>query len=326
MKKTVTSTYTWLFKILLALSALIALESCDDIIEEDLSNDTLRVLTPPPDFESNTSSISFFWEAIQGAEVYRLQVAQPDFMNPIEIRLDSAYSGNTVNIELGSGFYEWRMRAENFNSRTPSVSGRSRIDSTAALTGTTPVLVEPLNNLFSNRDSLEFQWEALNNANEYRFEMFNTTENELVDLSINQELSVWKTIPNEGVFTWSVQGINSFSVSNPAQRTFSIDRTPPPSVALTQPIEQAEVNQGVITFKWQIPEDNGIVQSDRSYSFEMSNDQSFGSFQFGTPLIVASDSVNISLSGGDFFWRVQAIDAAGNDSIFSSVRELTVLE
>jgi len=104
------------------LFLLLLVFSCEDIInEENLENDQVELIAP-----SNNSILSagenvFFWEDVEGATSYRIQIAEPDFNNPAQIIhdvivQDSLGTSASLNIPIGS--YQWRVRAQNgaFNS------------------------------------------------------------------------------------------------------------------------------------------------------------------------------------------------------------------
>lgn len=315
------------FKILLLASIVTICLSCDDIIEADLADEVFIMMTPPPNFESNTSTINFFWEEVDGAESYRLQVAKPDFVEPIQIFIDSTYRSNSASVNLSAGIYEWRMRAENVNSFTTYVYGNLVVDSTSSLENITPVLISPANNIYTNKDSILFVWEELGNASEYRLETVDITSGLTNQTLLTSNTQVYSGSFNEATYEWKLQALNDFSISSTSSRTFSIDRTAPPAVTLLQPDDELEIEQSEITYKWQIPTDVGPVQSPRFYEFQISNNQEFNGFLFNTPVELTTDSATVQFDlSGTFYWRIQSLDEAGNDSIFSSSRSFTISE
>lgn len=314
------------FKILL-LASFITLVACDDIFEEDLSKDVFIVVTPPANYDSNSSTINFFWEELEDATDYKLQIARPDFNQPIQIVLDSSYNSSSASVNLSPGTYEWRMRAENANSFTTYVYGNLRVDSTSSLENIVPVLSSPNNEIYTNKDSLLFSWEELENASEYRLETVDQNTGLTHQVLISQTNQVYVSNFLETTYQWSIQGLNDFSISASAARTFFIDRTPAPAVTLLQPENDIQFSQGERTFRWQIPADVGNIQSPRSYEIQISNNESFNGYNFGTPTEMNSDSSVIDLNlAGAYFWRIQSLDEAGNDSIFSTVRTFSVAE
>ncbi len=317
------------FSALLIISlGSIIMSSCDEIIEKDLSDEDLVVLTPPADFVSSSTTINFFWEEVEGSEWYKIQIAKPNFDTPEQILVDSSFNGNSASINLSAGNFEWKMRAENYNSFTPYVLGRIRVDSTSSLEGINPVLTTPVLGWTSNADSIVFAWEEVENATEYRFELNNITTSTVQSLELvtENEFSVFNI--TEGEYQWSIQAVNDFSLSNETHRNFQIDQTPPPSAGLVSPQTNSEVLvSSETTFKWLIQDDIGPTQTDRFFDLEISVNVDFDGLVFNTPIQTSIDSLNLSLDlPGTFFWRIRSSDSAGNDSIYSNTRIITSIE
>ncbi|WP_397301597.1 hypothetical protein [Nonlabens ulvanivorans] len=65
---------------------------------------------------------NFFWEDLEGATSYRVQVAEPDFINPTQITHDVIVQdsvGTSTQLNLTPGTYQWRVKAQNSAYQSP---------------------------------------------------------------------------------------------------------------------------------------------------------------------------------------------------------------
>ncbi len=95
---------------------LFLISSCEEIVnEENISNDTVQLLAPSNDAVLATKQkISFNWEALGGANSYKLQIATPNFISATQIQLDTLVSRTDFTIDsLVAKSYEWRVKGLN---------------------------------------------------------------------------------------------------------------------------------------------------------------------------------------------------------------------
>ena len=57
--------------------------SCTDFVEKDISKKTVAILAPPDGYVTYSVTLTFWWQEIDGAENYSLQVVRPDFSRSI---------------------------------------------------------------------------------------------------------------------------------------------------------------------------------------------------------------------------------------------------
>lgn len=88
--------------------------SCEEIInEENLENDEVSIIAPMNNSQSNTGIIFFDWQPVEGARSYTIQVAQPNFDQTEQLLLQQTDSITSASLNMTSGTYQWRVRAEN---------------------------------------------------------------------------------------------------------------------------------------------------------------------------------------------------------------------
>ncbi len=116
------------YKTLLFFLLVVALWSCEDIIEvPDISDRSVKILAPSDNSELDTLNIKFNWETIEDANTYRVQIADPNFIQAEQILVDSLIdvvdslgTGNSFNHQFTDyGNYEWRIKAINSAYETP---------------------------------------------------------------------------------------------------------------------------------------------------------------------------------------------------------------
>jgi len=86
------------------------LYACDDILEEDITNDVVIVTAPTSGQIVQGNVTEFSWQSLDGADEYRLQVLASDQ----QIITDSIVSNTSLNLNLLPGQYQWRVKGRNF--------------------------------------------------------------------------------------------------------------------------------------------------------------------------------------------------------------------
>ncbi len=98
------------------------LSGCVDMFEPDISTSNVILLSPYNGMESDTSSISFWWDTVEFATEYQLQIVSPDLSMIEKLCLDTFLIDNQLVYNLEPGDYEWRVRARNASSETNYVT------------------------------------------------------------------------------------------------------------------------------------------------------------------------------------------------------------
>lgn len=300
--------------------------SCEDILEEDISDDIVFTIYPTEDLIIESNVVNFQWNTLDGADDYRLQI----FNTSNVIVTDTLISETQVILPLVEGTYRWRVRGENSAYQsTYSLPVLFYVNESENLSTQQVILTSPVTNYYTNNSNLTLGWNALSAADSYDFELINNTLGgsiifQQTDISaINYTLN--STILNtDGHYTWKVKATNSISETGFSTRDFYLDTVLP-----NQPINSLPANNSTqlinqnINFNWSIASDSGIVQSLISFRIEFSNDINFTT-------ILQTSSVNTNSfqqlfnSPGDYYWRIRAIDAAGNIGLYSNTFKFTI--
>jgi len=95
------------------------LSSCTEIIEPSVAKRNVRLLAPANNYQTNRPETSFWFEPVEDALKYRLQVVSPSFDSIGQLVLDTLISNNRFTQSMEPGQYQWRVRAENGSSESP---------------------------------------------------------------------------------------------------------------------------------------------------------------------------------------------------------------
>lgn len=97
---------------------LLILAGCG-ILEEDLSDTTVRIVAPADKVMLSAGPVSFRWQQVHGAAGYEFRVVSPSFdragrvVADTVIRVDSLGRGYGCTLSLDEGDYQWSVAAFN---------------------------------------------------------------------------------------------------------------------------------------------------------------------------------------------------------------------
>jgi len=311
----------------LTLLLFICCISCDDILEEDLTEDLVTTVSPTEGSTIVNNIVNFSWESLDGADDYRLQVIDPSQNNTIV--LDSLVSGTSFEYPLDPGAYQWRIRGENFAYQTAySFPVLFSVEASSDLTNQTLILNTPSDNLYTNTTNLLFTWSGLQYADTYTFELIKNLNGQT---TIVQELGITGTnySVNTAVFDvdaeyiWKVKAVNSTSETGYTSRSMYLDRQAPNQPSLVSPTNDEIITGTTVDFNWTVGQDSGNVQSEVSSILEIAQDANFNTIIESFTIINGnSQQVNL-ISLGNYYWRVKTEDTAENSSSYSISRTFT---
>ncbi|HEY1872065.1 MAG TPA: hypothetical protein VGG71_13470 [Chitinophagaceae bacterium] len=95
------------------------LYGCAEVFEKSLTNEQVELSAPANNLISEESMQTFYWQRLEGAKSYQLQVVCPNFDSIVILIADTTIQTNVFPMNLDSGRYEWRVRAINASSSTP---------------------------------------------------------------------------------------------------------------------------------------------------------------------------------------------------------------
>jgi hypothetical protein len=92
---------------------LTLLVSCETATERELSGIQPILLAPMNNTVTTDTMQTFYWETLNGASTYQLQVVSPRFDSMIRLIDDTIITKNRFTIDMPAGEFQWRVRASN---------------------------------------------------------------------------------------------------------------------------------------------------------------------------------------------------------------------
>jgi len=296
---------------------------CKDIVEEDLSEETVTLLAPANGLQTETLTHNFWWDPVDGADRYNLQIVEPSFSAIESLVMDTNLSDIQFQYTLDPGSYEWGVSGYNSTSATPYTVFVLQIDSTPDLSGQEVVLESPSDNKATSDSLITFKWYELYNAEDYRLEI--RTPDWDGQGAINPQIidgTEYTVYLEENFYTWGIQAQNSTSGSSFTTRDLIVDRTAPNKPVLLEPDDEEVINDSTltnstITFQWKRGMNSGSAIHDSLYLY---SDSTLTVLEYSEYLSDTVFSYEMD-EAGDYYWFVRSIDAADNESEYSSVFE-----
>lgn len=313
-------------KLLFFLTIAFAL-SCDDVLEENISKDNITTFAPLDGAAIEGNVVQFRWNAIEGADSYRLQI-----LKEIEqiIVFDSLVVEPIFNHQIDAGNYSWRVRGENFAYATPyTFESKFSVEASLDLTDQVITLQSPEDNIFSNDTNISFTWQEIRTAEVYEFNLLKIVESNQVSIFqdtnvVNSTITVSTgTITNDAEYVWQVKAKNQNSETKIFSRKFFIDNQAPPVPSLITPtLNQTFTTGQEVSFTWGFT-DKGDIISPIMETIEIASDENF------VTLILSESNINGEYlntfeTTGTYYWRVKGTDEAGNKGPYSSVSNIVV--
>ena len=307
----------------LILSLAMALSSCDDIIEPSISKSQVNLEAPADQYTSTSYTINFWWDKVDHALTYHLQVVTPSFASPGSLVLDTIIKSNTFSSTFFPGKYQWSISAENGSSQTSFTPPRNFTVAATSIKQQSVLLNAPANNSLTNQSAVIFQWGGLYGATQYRLEVdTNNFVNESAVVSNQvvpgQQLNF--VFPKDQVYQWRVRAENDTAQAQWSAINFiTYDRTPPAQVTLSAPANAATIALPV-TLQW------NVAATASKYKLYVLKSDSTTLYSSTFPLTLNTTSYNFNQgnSGDKVYWKVTALDAAGNESVTSKIRSFVL--
>ncbi len=300
--------------------------ACDDVLEEDISNDVISIIAPSDGLVVEGNMVQLRWNELEGADEYRVQImAKNQF-----IVLDSLVGQNIFNYQIDSGEYTWRVRGENF-AYVSLFSFESAFSIVASLDLTNQIITleSPKDKTYLNNEEIDFSWQVISTADMYEFEIFSLDGANEVSIFKEESLTTTSisipsgTITKDSEYRWRVSASNSNSATKPFQRKFFLDTIDPPAPALNTPTaDQVFTTTTEVNFTWTFT-DTGSVQSNITGTLEVSTDESFTTVTL-TETNSDGEFTNTFETPDTYYWRVVGTDAASNVGANSAIGSFIV--
>jgi len=322
--------------ILLSSLLFLLIVSCQkDFIVKDITDKTIIVNAPANNLVTSSNSITFWWEELDGAEKYNVQVVKPDFANIAQLIADTNVTGTKLNLSLNPGTYQWRIKGVNAGGSTAFQTYTLKIDSTSNLTNQLVVPISPLSGYVTNNKAISFSWNSLSSATNYSIEI--SLNGSVINYSTttNTNYAYTFTLTSAANYTcsWRVRALNSNSISQyNTPQTFTIDLLSPSVSIPTLPTSNSTVTD-TTELKW-----NRIGVPDAQYDSLFIYSDSLITLARKTIVTATKIKINAidtsfplqagssSLTPVPYWWRLKTIDNAGNTSGFSNALKFKLVQ
>jgi hypothetical protein len=297
--------------------------SCDELIDEDISNETIEIIAPTDNLVTNKTTLTFWWNELDEAASYRLQIVTTHFDTVLSVPLDTLISKTKFSVTLNPNRYQWRVKAINSGSETEWFTRSFTIQDVPDLSDQEVPLRLPSNNAVFGKTSIKFQWYTIPNATNYALIVKKDTwdGNLAIPMEFTAKDTITKILP-EGTYVWGIRGYNDNSQSKVQNRTFIIDLTAPQKPVLQTPSDNSTVSSLPVDLVWEYSSEDATEVYDSIY---IAKDENFSSTS--KLFFEKSTSKSYSLSTtykGTVYWKVKTIDKAGNQGSFSEPFKFTI--
>lgn len=299
--------------------AVVGFVACrKDFIVEDIKNKSITINAPANNLVTTNNKVTFWWEPLDGAEKYNIQVVKPNFAAITSIVSDTTLTGNKFDLNLQPGTYQWRIKAINNGGSTTFQTFNLVVDTTSNLSSLTVSTIDPPANWLTGNKRVAFSWNSLNAATNYQVIIMNSTNGIIKDTTTSL-ITYTYTFASQGVYSWKVRASNDFSISQyNTPLTFTIDVTAPAAPVLTSPTHNAVITP-TNNLVW-----NRVGAPDAKYdSIYVATDSLFTNVISLTKAYTQSITVS-SLNNSPpatstiYWWRLRSVDSVGNRSVYSN--------
>ncbi len=282
------------------------------------------VLSLPLNGARTVGTPTFSWKAVTGATRYQFMYSLSDADGDPYVYQSGELTTTThkpPTMALMTDYY-WFVRAKDAAGNWSNWSAPFNVmvvpPAPPAVT-----LDSPASGYLTNDNTPVLYWKSTLYARDYELQVDDsyTFSSPVLDQQLISGLSKTLTTPlADGKYYWRVRAENDNATYGPwsAYRYFTIDTTAPASPALVSPVN----NAGTSSFK--PPLTVTAVSGANRYRFQVATQDTFAYPIRDTTQTGTIYTTPVALTYGDYYWRVKAIDAAGNESDWSSTRRFTV--
>lgn len=270
-------------------------------------------VTPVADLETSAATQVFSWtsatDTLAGLSGYRLQASYEPGLS--SLALDTPVgTALSVTRTLSSGaVHYWRIAAVDSAGNT-SYSDTRKL----TLVGGGPLpatLVAPVSGLETSSTTLLFSWtaspETLSTVAGYTLQVdtAGTFTAPIVSAAVGLSTQATAALPANQTYSWRVVVSNTLGLQTAsATRTVIVDTAV--AVALFSPADSVSTTDTRPTFIW--------TSDGETWTWEVSRDTTGGPAA-ESHVVVAKNTQSAGLAGGTWFWRVTALDRAGNTAV-----------
>lgn len=274
----------------------------------DIGGESPTVLSPRPDSELSSGTATFSWEALPGAERYRLWVVAPAFEQAQRTLVNETLTGTHFEADLPDGDYQWRIQALNAEFSTVPLTFPFRVRATPDIGEAELTVLAPRPGAELSSAEVLFSWESLAGAERYRILVASPDferAGQLFEDTCTQETAFRMTLP-DGEYQWRLQAENGAyrsRVYTGSLRVASAVDLSERSLAVLAPADGVTISERRATFAWE-----PLAGADH-YRLTVVAPAFDRVEQVVADVTAESTSYLCDLPEGEFQWRIQAVNS-----------------
>jgi hypothetical protein len=184
-----------------------------------------------------------------------------------------------------------------------------------------PILISPANNTETNQNTVALDWSDVSDPSGVSYEVQiddNSGFASPTDVFWLDESTYTTTALADGTWYWRVRAKDGASPPNKGEwsavSSFTVDTAAPAAPTLISPNNGAKTSDKTPEFTWsEVTDPSGVT-----YVLQIASNSDFSSLELEVSGITGgSYTVTEKLSDGTHYWRVKAVDGAGNSSPWS---------
>lgn len=311
------------YAIFFVLWVAVTFAACKAIMEPSISDRKVVLLAPADMTKSTSYTLSFWWEPVEDALSYNLQVVGGSFNNISTLVADTVIRTNKFILNLKPGDYEWRVSAQNGSSQTQFSRPKSFTVLLSSIKGQSVQLKSPPNNYITNQNTVGLEWSSLYGATKYLLQIDTNSFASESTLIYNQAIPGQQytfTFPKDHIYQWRVRAENDTAKADWSSVNVMLhDRTPPGPVNIIAPANNQQVSLPV-SLQW------STVATATKYKLYVFKSDSVTAYNNTFPAIMNATNYNFSsgVQGERIIWKVSAVDAAGNEGQSTTLRSFVL--
>jgi hypothetical protein len=288
------------------------------------------LLTYPPDGgELQTDIPKFSWEPARGAARYTLQLSSAKDFSYVDFESQTEGTSWAAPYPLKEGEYFWRVQSFNDLSLAGDWSKTYAFKLVPASASFVPVqpllpgpsITDPAYDAQLDADALKFSWKPVDGAASYYLQLSTARDFSHLDLDGPTGGTSWAPDypPKPGEYYWRVQAIDYSYIPGTWSETFRFRALPPLTApVLAYPRDGQPLTPDKLYLAWK------PVDGANQYYVQIGSDDGFKYLDLDAYARGTSWSPPQVLKTGGYYWRVQALNAAGRYGPWSSTGKVVV--